>query len=107
VGKHEGKRSLARQRRRYEDRVKMHFKEQVGRAWTVLFRLIAGISGGNENSGSIIIRKLLSLTWKLHVLALCYGVSYRLPSFVKMVKSSNNIARLMKEKLHTEMLWGN
>jgi len=29
------------------------------------------------------------------------------PSFVKKVKSSNNIARMRKQKMHTEIWWEN
>lgn len=55
VEKPEGKRSLGRHRRRCEDKIKMHFKEQDGRAWAVL---IIGTSGGLGTSGSTKLRKL-------------------------------------------------
>lgn len=55
VVKPEVKRSLGRQRRRCEDKITMHFKEQDGRAWTVL---IIGTSGGLETCGSTKMRKL-------------------------------------------------
>jgi hypothetical protein len=58
VEKPEGKRSLGRHRRRCEDNIKMHFKEQDGRTWTVLIQLIIGTSGGLETSGFIQKRKI-------------------------------------------------
>ena len=56
--KPEGKRSLARHRRRCEDKIKMHYKVQDERAWTVLIQLIIGTSGGLETSGSIKMRNI-------------------------------------------------
>jgi len=55
VEKPEGKRSLGRHRRRCEDKIKLHFKEHDGKAWTVL---IIGSSGGLETSGCTKMRKL-------------------------------------------------
>jgi hypothetical protein len=55
VEKPEGKRSLGRHRRRCENKIKMHFKEQNGRAWTVLIQLIIGTSGGLETSSSVFL----------------------------------------------------
>jgi hypothetical protein len=56
--KPKGKRALGRHRRRCEDKIKMHFKEQDGRAWTVLIQLITGTSGGIQTSGSIKLRTI-------------------------------------------------
>jgi hypothetical protein len=55
VEKSEGKRSLGRHRCRCEDKIKMHFKEQDGRAWTMLIQIIIGTSGGIETSGSVFL----------------------------------------------------
>ena len=46
VGKPEGKRPLGRPRRRWEDNTKMDHKKLVGKAWTGMFWLRIGISGG-------------------------------------------------------------
>ena len=47
VGKPDGKRTLGRPRRRWEDNIKMNFEEVGGEAWNGLIWLRIGTVGGH------------------------------------------------------------
>ena len=47
VGKHEGKRSLGKSRRRWEDNIKMDLYEWFGGAWTGLIWFRTETAGGS------------------------------------------------------------
>jgi hypothetical protein len=55
VGKPEGKRTLGRTRRRWEDNIKIDLQEVVCGVWTgsISFRIGNACECGNETSGSI------------------------------------------------------